>query len=582
MKRWFALIISIALSLYSISLMQAQDAAAWEILDLVNQARNQAGVHSLTMNQQLMQAAQRHSDDMAATDTLTHTGSDGSEFWQRMGDAGYSLTTGAENVLMRWDSSGAGAFDQWLNSPPHRENYMNAAYVEVGIAYAQASSGAHYFTMVLGARPGVEPPAIIEEPTPIPPSPVPPTPIPPTPLPPTATLPPPTPIPPTVTQPPLPSATATMLLPSATATFPPPPTFTPAVVPARTLQPNAVNPTPQPPNMMIPNSSGNLLDLTRWFINYWRNAARVQSQPVQPAIPSPTLIPTLLPTAKPVDLLLLYNAESFTLVNVSGRVLGLGGLLFRGEGGEMAIEEWDTEFLTQSLTGFTPDDCLQAWTNRIGIVLEKPDICQVRHSWITVSSDALFWQNTQTFSIIRDDRIIAVCSGAAGVCQVNLSDSVGTVFQPTPQPPAANQNTAANQPLAADNSAQSQIPVGSSDVRLIYSPQSFALLNTSGRTLDISQLAFESDNGVMVAGRWNIESLSAPLFAFPAGGCLQAWAAGGEFQAAPDGCDYRHAWVAVSVDQIFWVNVGSFRVRRGAEVLATCGGNAGTCDFAIP
>jgi len=578
MERRVALIISIVLFLNAMTFVQAQDAAAWEVLDLVNQARNQAGVHSLTMNQQLVQAAQRHSDDMAATDTLTHTGSDGSEFWQRMGDTGYSLTSGAENVLMRWDSSGVGAFDQWLNSPPHRENYMNSAYVEVGIAYAQANSGAYYFTMVLGARAGVEPPAIVEEPTPVPPTA---TPVPPTPIPPTATPPPPTPIPPTVTQPPLPSATPTIILPSATATFPPPLTFTPTlqpVVPTRTLQPNTVNPT------QLPNTSnpGNLLALTRWLSNYWRSYALVQSQPVVPAIPSPTLVPTLLPTAEPVDLLLLYNAQSFTLVNVSGRVLGLGGLLFRGEAGEMAVEEWNTEFLTQPLTGFTPNDCLQAWTNQIGMVLEKPDICQVRHSWITVNAAAMFWQNTQTFSVIRDDTIIAVCSGAAGVCQVNLSDSVGTVFQPTPPPPANNQSAAANQPSAAENSTQNQVAAGSSDVRLIYSPQSFALLNTSGRTLDISQLAFESDNGVMVAGRWNIESLSAPLFAFPSGDCLQAWAAGSEFQAAPDGCDYRHAWVAVSVDQIFWVNVGSFRVRRGAEVLATCGGNAGTCDFALP
>ncbi|RMG88091.1 MAG: CAP domain-containing protein, partial [Chloroflexi bacterium] len=178
------------LAFIPISPSHAQDGQAWAILNLLNADRNAAGLHSLTMNTQLVAAAQRHSNDMANGDFLSHTGSDGSEFWERIADTGYNMTSGAENILFRWDLSAAGAYQQWWNSPGHYNNMMNANYVEIGIAWAQAASGKYYYTMVLATRPGVQPPPISPPTnTPIPPTPVPPTstPIPPTPVPPTST-----------------------------------------------------------------------------------------------------------------------------------------------------------------------------------------------------------------------------------------------------------------------------------------------------------------------------------------------------------------------------------------------------------
>jgi hypothetical protein len=70
----------------------AQDSVVLDILDHVNQARIQAGVPVVALNDALIQAAQRHSNDMALTGSLLHTGSDKSEFWERMRDAGYILT----------------------------------------------------------------------------------------------------------------------------------------------------------------------------------------------------------------------------------------------------------------------------------------------------------------------------------------------------------------------------------------------------------------------------------------------------------------------------------------------------------
>lgn len=129
-------------------------ASEFELLAILNQARNNAGTHSLTMNNQLVSAAARHSNDMATNDFLDHVGSDGSTLAQRMTDAGYNYVAGAENILYRYDTSAQGAFDQWFNSPGHNANMMNSAYCDVGIVRAQGPGGKQYYTMVLGRQPG--------------------------------------------------------------------------------------------------------------------------------------------------------------------------------------------------------------------------------------------------------------------------------------------------------------------------------------------------------------------------------------------------------------------------------------------
>lgn len=123
-----------------------------DVLTILNQTRANNGLHALTMNNALVAASQRHSDDMAATNTLSHTGSDGSSVGTRSTQAGYSWSNIGENILYRFDASAAGAFDQWWNSPPHRDNMMSATYCDIGITYTLASNGRYYFTMVLGKR----------------------------------------------------------------------------------------------------------------------------------------------------------------------------------------------------------------------------------------------------------------------------------------------------------------------------------------------------------------------------------------------------------------------------------------------
>ncbi|MFE5582477.1 CAP domain-containing protein [Kitasatospora sp. NPDC056531] len=114
------------------------------MLTLVNQARATAGCPALTVNSQLVQAAQTHSNDMAKTGKLSHTGSDGSSASDRITKAGYKWSASAENIAQGYGSAQA-TFDGWMNSSGHKGNILNCGYKDTGIADTNG-----YWTQVFG------------------------------------------------------------------------------------------------------------------------------------------------------------------------------------------------------------------------------------------------------------------------------------------------------------------------------------------------------------------------------------------------------------------------------------------------
>jgi len=102
-----------------------------EVLRLVNDERAKAGASALCFNSKLVVAAKKHSDDMSNGGFMSHTGSDGSSFSQRMTREGYQWMTGAENVA-RGQRSPAQVMNSWMNSAGHRRNILNTAYKNFG------------------------------------------------------------------------------------------------------------------------------------------------------------------------------------------------------------------------------------------------------------------------------------------------------------------------------------------------------------------------------------------------------------------------------------------------------------------
>lgn len=122
-----------------------------QLLQLLNAERQKIGAPPLRISSQLAQAAQRHADDMANNNFLSHEGSDGSTMESRIQETGYAFSAIAENVA-GGQPTPESVIQTWLNSSGHRRNMLNPEYTEIGIGYATNSSSqyTHYWTQVFG------------------------------------------------------------------------------------------------------------------------------------------------------------------------------------------------------------------------------------------------------------------------------------------------------------------------------------------------------------------------------------------------------------------------------------------------
>ncbi len=128
------------------------------ILSSINQARQQNGLDALSLSSQLTAAALAHSTDMACNGIVSHTGSDGTSWYDRVSAQGYANYNSArENIYVGNPAFGGdanGAFNWWWNSPIHHDNMLNPTVSEIGIAYVfnpQSEYGGYYTTVF--ARP---------------------------------------------------------------------------------------------------------------------------------------------------------------------------------------------------------------------------------------------------------------------------------------------------------------------------------------------------------------------------------------------------------------------------------------------
>jgi len=121
-----------------------------QLLDLINAARRDAKLPTLTVNAQLASAAQGHSLDMACNNFLGHTGSNGSDIGQRIRAAGYLPSHYVEIIAI---GAPQDAMSQWQASPEHWDAVLNPNVTEVGIGYAYYAQSDYggYFTVDLAA-----------------------------------------------------------------------------------------------------------------------------------------------------------------------------------------------------------------------------------------------------------------------------------------------------------------------------------------------------------------------------------------------------------------------------------------------
>jgi uncharacterized protein YkwD len=133
------------------------------ILCLVNRVRRHHGLHKLDFNAELRDSATAHSVSMVVHDYFAHEGPGGSVD-SRIARAGYLKK--ARRFKIGEDIGGGagrrfgsplGVFEEWMHSPPHRENILDPKFRDLGIGVARGSPfgghrGAATYTADFGAR----------------------------------------------------------------------------------------------------------------------------------------------------------------------------------------------------------------------------------------------------------------------------------------------------------------------------------------------------------------------------------------------------------------------------------------------
>jgi uncharacterized protein YkwD len=134
------------------------DALERSVVTQINSFRRSHGLVALRLSSPLSRAAEQHSNEMARDGYFAHESADGSSFDKRIAryypSARRAYWSVGENLL--WSSpsiDGQGAFQLWLNSPPHRENLLTARWREIGIsavhvAAAPGPYGGHPVTIL--------------------------------------------------------------------------------------------------------------------------------------------------------------------------------------------------------------------------------------------------------------------------------------------------------------------------------------------------------------------------------------------------------------------------------------------------
>jgi uncharacterized protein YkwD len=121
---------------------EVQDLQA-QVLVAINELRREHGLRELQLNGALSRAALGHSFSMAKHGFFSHSGWNGSPFWQRIKPnyRPHPTSNWAVGENMLWASpelSADQAIEMWLASPPHRKNLLTPGWREVGLGAVRA------------------------------------------------------------------------------------------------------------------------------------------------------------------------------------------------------------------------------------------------------------------------------------------------------------------------------------------------------------------------------------------------------------------------------------------------------------
>ena len=133
---------------------KADQAAAQEVVNLVNERRLSAGQRTLSVDPALTAAATWKALHMARLGYLDHYDPPppiARSYSTRLRECGYAGGSFGENIGEGYRSPEK-TVGGWMNSPEHRRNIESPRYTDVGAGVAQSAEGKWYWSLDLGPR----------------------------------------------------------------------------------------------------------------------------------------------------------------------------------------------------------------------------------------------------------------------------------------------------------------------------------------------------------------------------------------------------------------------------------------------
>ena len=136
---------------------QENPAFVTELQNLINTARTSNGLAALSVNTQLTAAAKAHAVDLLCSNSLSHTGSNGSTPQARVQAQGFTASLVVENLYALsqvYGGNAQSAFNWWNNDPASKADLLNPNTTVFGIAYVSSDKSllGGYF-VVVSAKP---------------------------------------------------------------------------------------------------------------------------------------------------------------------------------------------------------------------------------------------------------------------------------------------------------------------------------------------------------------------------------------------------------------------------------------------
>lgn len=107
-----------------------------EMLQRINQLREERGLDRLELSQPLGVAAELKARDMAEQDYLAHVAPDGQTPRELLDEVGYPSNTEIGENIAAGQQSAEATFEQWLGSQAHREIMLSEEFTAIGIGRA--------------------------------------------------------------------------------------------------------------------------------------------------------------------------------------------------------------------------------------------------------------------------------------------------------------------------------------------------------------------------------------------------------------------------------------------------------------